>query len=171
MGRRRTPRWLRGLWLGEHGGALAELTIMIPFLVLMLAAVTELGRFFQTYTALSKSTRAASRYLSNVSYEEPYIGRAKNIAYCGKLDCEGAQPVVKGLEPADVVVEVGFPEGGGGIPETVKVGIQNYSFQPIFDIGALLHSETFSLSLPVLPSTTMRYMWTEAAAATDAAGG
>lgn len=167
-------RWLRRLWRDENGGTLAELAILVPFLIVMLAAVTELGRFFQTYTTLSKSTRAASRYLSNQAYEGPEgqsSNRARNIAYCGKLDCAGTDPVVKNLEPENVVIEVVYPptEGGGetGIPETVKVSIQNFTFQPLFDVGALLNSETFSLALPVRPSTTMHYMWTEPAGAEE----
>lgn len=171
MDRRPSPKWLRQLWRSERGGALAELAIMIPFLVIMLAAVAELGRFFQTYTTLSKATRASSRYLSNRAFEGtegPSAVVAKNIAYCGKTDCTDADPIVTGLEMEDVVVEVAYPDPDEtGIPETVKVSIQNYTFQPIFDIGALLHSDTFSLALPVRPSTTMRYMWTEVVAAEE----
>ena len=48
----------------EKGGTLAELAILVPFLIIMAASVSELGRLFQTYTTLSKSTRAAARYLS-----------------------------------------------------------------------------------------------------------
>src|SRR5688572_7785973 len=73
----------------EKGGTLAELAILVPFLVVMMAAVTELGRLFQTYTSLSKSTRAAARYLSNNAYDDAQIAAAKNIAVCGKKSCAG----------------------------------------------------------------------------------
>jgi Flp pilus assembly protein TadG len=56
----RIRQWFRK----EDGGALAEFAIMV-FLVLMLAGVSEFGRYFQNYTTLAKATRNASRYLSN----------------------------------------------------------------------------------------------------------
>lgn len=159
---------LRRLTRDEAGGAIAELAILVPFLVVMLAAVAELGRFFQSYTTLSKSTRAASRYLSNHSYEDKFITRAKNIAYCGQITCAGADPVVTGLEFADVEVSASFAtEPPSGNPETVTVNINNYSFTPIFDIGALLHSEAFTLALPIRPSTTMYYMLSDSGGAEE----
>src|SRR5215212_7495271 len=98
----------------ERGGALAELAILVPFLVIMVATVTELGRLFQTYTALSKSTRAAARYISNQAYDDAQIARAKNVAVCGKVDCTGVDPIVPGLSTDKVVVTPEFQAGGGG---------------------------------------------------------
>jgi Flp pilus assembly protein TadG len=153
----------RNLAENESGGTIAELAILIPFLIVMVGAVAELGRFFQTYSTLSKSTRAAARYMSRVAYDAESETRAKNIAVCGKLDCTGVNPVASGLTPTNVAVNVEFPPGGAGTPITVSVSIQNYTFQPLFNLGALLGNSTFSLALPVKPSTTMYYMWTEPA--------
>src|SRR5690349_20418118 len=94
----------------ESGAALAELAIMIPFLVAMLAAVTELGRLFQTYTDLSKATRVAARNISNVAYTTQNINTTKNVAVCGKTDCTGLDPVVPGLTADNVVVTPEYPE-------------------------------------------------------------
>ena len=52
----------------DKGAAMAELAILVPFLILLVAAISEFGRYFQQYTALAKSTRAAARYLSNHTY-------------------------------------------------------------------------------------------------------
>ena len=151
----------------EKGGALAELAILIPFLVVMVAAVTEIGRLFQTYTALSKSTRAAARYLSNQAYDEVHIDFAKNVAVCGKVDCTDTAPVVPGLAPENVLVDAEFqPGGGGGNPLRVTVSIQNYSFQPIFNLGALIGNNRF-MTLPASGSTTMYYMWVDPAGAEE----
>jgi len=146
----------------ERGGALAELAIMVPFLAIMLAGVTEFGRFFQTYTTLAKATRTASRYLSNHSFVDAEKNKAKNLVVCGKLTCAGGDELVSGLTTANVCIE----STGAVNPETVTVSIPRtaggcgtpYTYQPIFDIGALLNSETFTLDLPVSPSTTMYYM-------------
>ena len=149
----------------ERGGALAELAILIPFLVVMLAVVTELGRLFQTYTALSKSTRAAARYLSNNAYDNDHITKAKNVAVCGQTDCTDVDPVVSGLTADNISVEpdAEFKEGGAGNPKTVTIAVQNYSFQPIFNLGALVGKTNF-MTLPASGSTTMYYMWVDTVA-------
>jgi len=150
----------------EKGGALAELAILVPFLVVMLAAVTELGRLFQTYTALSKSTRAAARYISNHAYDDDQIAAGKKVAVCGKVDCTDTDPFVPGLTTDNVVVTPEFQAGGGGNPIRVTVSIQNYTFQPIFNLGALINNTRF-MSLPASGSTTMYYMWVDPAGVKD----
>lgn len=149
----------------ESGGALAELAILVPFLIIMMGAVTELGRLFQTYTSLSKSTRAAARYLSNNSYEELYINRAKQIALCGKIACTGGDEVASGLTVDNIEVKAN-PEGGAGNPTSVTLSIKDYTFQPLFNLPALLNVER-SFSFPVTPSTTMYYMWIDPAGAEE----
>ena len=146
----------------ESGGALAELAILIPFLIVMVAAVTELGRLFQTYTALSKSTIAAARYLSKNAYDNDQIAKAKNVAVCGKPDCTDVAPVVPNLAPENIVVTPEFQAGGGGNPITVTISVTNYNFQPIFNLGALIGNTRFT-TLPASGSTTMYYMWTDPA--------
>ena len=149
----------------ERGGALAELAILVPALIIMMAAVTELGRLFQTYTSLSKSTRAAARYLSNNAYEELYINRAKQIALCGKIACAGGDEVAKGLTVENIDVRAN-PEGGAGNPTSVTLSIKDYSFQPLFNLPAMLNVER-SFSFSVAPSTTMYYMWIDPAGAEE----
>jgi Flp pilus assembly protein TadG len=147
----------------ERGGTIAELAILVPFLIVMIAAVSELGRLFQTYNTLSKSTRAAARYLSNNAYDDAQIARAKNIAVCGKTDCTDVEPAAKGLTVDNIVVTPQFQEGGGGgNPITVTLSINNYNFQPLFNLGALLQVDRFT-NLPIGSSTTMYYMWVDPA--------
>ncbi len=164
MKRLRILNRARHLAENETGGTLAELAILIPFLIVMVAAVAELGRYFQTYATLSKSTRAAARYMSRVAYEgDPTKELVKKVAVCGKPDCAGVNPVAPLLTEANIAVTTEDAPGGEGNPITVTVSIQNYNFQPLFNLGALLGNNTFSLALPIKPSTTMYYMWTEPA--------
>src|ERR1044072_3391147 len=88
-------RHLKQLIRSENGGALAELAIMVPILVLMLAAVSEIGRFFQPCPALAKATRSSARYLSNHSINAAEVDRAANLVVCGKLTCAGGDEIVK----------------------------------------------------------------------------
>lgn len=148
---------LHRFFKNERGGTIAELAILIPFLAVMLGAVTEIGRFFQTYTAVSKSTRTAARYLSNHAFTVDEQNKAKNLVVCGKLTaCAESERFVKNLAAENVCIEsVGNPveivtvriprEGDCGAPVMYK---------PIFDIGALLHN-SFSMEFPISPGTTM----------------
>lgn len=149
----------------ETGGALAELAILVPFLVVMLATVTELGRLFQTYTDLSKATRVAARYISNVAYDNTQIAKAKNVAVCGQIDCTGFAPVVPNLTTANVSVTPEYPACNCGNPVRVTVSIVDYNFQPIFNLGALIGNNRL-MALPASGSTTMYYMWVDPAGAT-----
>jgi Flp pilus assembly protein TadG len=157
LGLIRRTRCLAG---DESGGTLAELAILVPFLVVMVAAVAELGRFFQTYSTLCKTTRASARYISKVAYTTDNIKLAKNIAVCGKTDCTGSNPVVTGLKDTNIDITAEIP-GGEVNPTRVTVNITGYSFKPLFNIGAFLNNPNLSLALPMNSSTTMYYMWTE----------
>ena len=143
----------------ERGGTLAELAILIPFLAVMLAAVSEIGRFFQTYTTVSKSTRTAARYLSNHAITVDEQNKAKNLVVCGKVTaCALSERFVRNLAAENVCIET-----TGNPVEIVTVRIPRDAegacgapvpYRPIFDIGALLHN-SFSMEFPIAPSTTM----------------
>ncbi len=159
-----TSQKLRRFARSEEGGTLAELAILVPFLAIMLAGVSEFGRYFQTYTTLSKSTRTAARYLSNHPYTDSANGSvARNLVVCGKTVCAGGDELVSGITQANVCIEytpaaappeivtVSIPRTGGGCGSP-------YTYQPIFDLGGLLNDNTFTLALPISPSNTMYYM-------------
>lgn len=169
MGRpRKIVSKLRNLVPSENGGALAELAIMVPFLVIMLAGVSEFGRFFQTYTTLSKATRSAARYLSghNVT-DSTEINRATNLVVCGKLVCSGGDELATGISASNVCLEstgtpvttvtVRIPRTDGDCNPMANAPANpvHYDYQPIFNIGALIGSNTFTLTLPISPGTTM----------------
>ena len=150
----------------ERGSTLAELAILVPFLIIMAASVAELGRLFQSYTSLSKSTRAAARYLSAKTYADN-IQPARNIALCGKTDCTGTEPVVKGLQISNIVVDPEWKNGvAGGTLTRVTVRVEGYNFQPMFNLAGMLNMEEYA-SLPVRPSTTMYYMLTNTTSASE----
>jgi Flp pilus assembly pilin Flp len=167
----RVTKTIRRLLRREDGGALAELAILVPFLAVMLAAVCEVGRFFQNYTTLAKATRTASRYLSNHEINTTEVGRTRDLAYCGKLVCGVGDPaLVNGLQTKNICIETtGSPKVTS---VTVRIARESspcnpvagspegapYVFKPIFDIGALLNNPSISMALPIAPSTTMYYM-------------
>jgi len=159
---------LRRFVRNENGGAIAELAIMVPFLVIMLAAVTEVGRFFQTYTTLAKATRSSARYLSNHSINAAELDRAANLVVCGKLTCAGGDEIVKGIrggaaiakenvciETTATTVTVRLPRTADCNPVAGAPTGSPYNYQPLFDLGALLGVPSFTLGPTLSPRTTM----------------
>jgi len=161
---------IKNLLRREDGGALAELAILIPFLMVMLGAVCEFGRYFQNYNTVAKATRTASRYLSNHPLTSGEIGKGQNLVVCGKLACGPSdRPLIPGLSASNVCVETtGSPKV---LTVTVRIprdttpcspapgagGATPLTYVPIFDVGALLGTG-LSLNLPIAPGTTMYYM-------------
>jgi Flp pilus assembly protein TadG len=168
-------RKVRVIMRDESGGTLAEMALTVPLLIILLAGVAEIGRYFQNYTTMVKSTRAAARYLSNHKYNNLEVSRAKNLAVCGQLtSCSEAQRLVKGAAPENICIRTTLVPASTQI-ETVTVSIPRdptmtcdgdttavkLVYQPIFDVAGLLGligNDTFSLSYPIAPSTTMRYI-------------
>lgn len=147
----RVLRRLRRFRACEAGTQLAELAIVLPILLVLFGATAEFGRFFYTYTTLAKATRAGARYLT--ASNQVTDDDAKRLVVSGTTD-DGASPILSGLSTGNVLIS---REGPTGFPETVKVEISGYQYEPIFDLGRLM-GRSFSLSVDVKPSTTMRYI-------------
>lgn len=154
----RTRLRLKRLMRSERGVQLAELAIVLPLMLILFAATAEFGRFFYEYATLSKAARAGSRYLATASVDTAEDTVAKNIIVYGNREGTGS-PVIKGLTTANIqITRVG---GTPTLPETVKVQITGYKYQPIFDLGALTKNSSLSLNVDVKPSVTMRYLLTQ----------
>lgn len=148
---------LRRLSTDERGTQLVELAIVLPILLVMFGAVAEFGRFFYTYQTLAKATRAGTRFLTNEPANGASDERARNLVVYGNTEGEG-EPVVAGLSASHVrVVRTG---GTAVLPERVTVRIENFRYQPIFDLGGMIGRGSLSLAINVSPSTTMRFLST-----------
>jgi TadE-like protein len=157
---RNRRRYLRFLQLhrftrDESGVQLVEAAIVIPIFLILFAATAEFGRFFYEYTTLAKATRVGSRYMSTNLLSTDEKNAAKNMVVYGSPTATDT-PVLPGLEPNHVVIT---PNAGSGVvPDTVKVEIVGYTYEPIFDLGLLTGIEGLSLNIDVSPSVTMRYL-------------
>ena len=147
----RVLRRLRLFRTCEAGTQLAELAVVLPMLLVLFGATAEFGRFFYTYNTLAKSTRAGARYLtaSNKATDD----MAKSLVVNGTME-DGVSPILTGLSTGNVNIT---REGPTCCPQTVTVEISGYQYEPIFDLGKLM-GKSFSLSVEVKPSTTMRYI-------------
>jgi len=163
---------LRTLIRSERGGALAELAIMVPFLAVMLAIVTEVGRYYQTYTTLAKSTRSSARYLSNHSLTTGEVARAVNLVVCGKLACSGGDELVKGVGSGPAISAANVCIERNTVDSTITVRIPRtndcnrvlnvnapagnpYTYQTLFNLGTLMGIPSFNFQLPISPRVTM----------------
>ncbi len=160
-------RIARRFWRSERGTQFVELAIVLPVMVVLFAGVAEFGRFFYTYTTLAKATRAGARYISNQPYDctlsSPSPDRCsetKNLVVYGKTNAVTTgrnqdSPILSGLDTSNV--EITTPDGKvcDTQPNTVKIRIINYNYQPIF-LKAVWGST--STTIPASPSTTMRYL-------------
>jgi Flp pilus assembly protein TadG len=147
-------RRLRRFDRGERGTQLVELAIVLPIFVLLFAATAEFGRFFYTYTTLAKATRTGARYLMS----QPAVlmdENAKRLVVCGNPNaCADADAVVPGLKVGQVKID--RAGGAPGFPATINVRIENFYYQPIFDLGKLTGKASLSLKIQVKPSTMMQ---------------
>ena len=149
-----TRRSLRAFARCERGTQLVELAIVLPLILMLFAATAEFGRFFYTYTTLSKATRSAARYITTgVKEGVAADDKATNLAVYGNAAGEG-DPLVYGLSPGHISIT---RTGSLWAPERVTVRVEGYTYQPIFDIGKFVGNDSLSLNIDVSPSTTMRF--------------
>ena len=147
-------RRLRRFARKERGTQLVELAIVLPIFVLLFAATAEFGRFFYTYTTLSKATRSAARYITTgVKEGAAADDKATNLAVYGNAAGTG-DPLVYGLGSQHISIT---RTGSTWAPERVTVRVEGYTYQPIFDIGKFVGNDSLSLNIDVSPSTTMRF--------------
>ena len=142
----------------ESGIHFVEVAIVLPIFFMLFAATAEFGRYFYEYTTLAKATRVGARYLITAQVKASEDAAAKNIVVYGNPAGTGS-PILTGLNTSNVVIE---RQGGVPVlPETVRVQIQGFRHQPIFDLGLLTNNSPLSLDIDVKPSVTMRYLLTQ----------
>jgi len=144
----------------ERGTQLIELAIVLPILILLVAATAEFGRYLYEYTTLAKATRVGARYLATAAVKPTEDTKAKNIVVFGNLAGTGT-PILTGLTTSNITIT----RSGGvlTLPETVTLQITGFKHQPIFDWGKLTKSSSLSMNIDIKPSATMRYLLTQPA--------
>ena len=162
---------LRRFARSERGTQLVELALVMPVLMAFFVATAEFGRYFYSYSTLSKATRAGARYLATTPVKTPGAqgspnggtnaaedARAKRLVVYGDPNAsDGSKPVVPGLTVSNVeLVRTGKPT----VPDTVTVRIVNYKYTPLLNLGNFANGLKWA-SVPVKPSTTMRFLLTQ----------
>jgi Flp pilus assembly protein TadG len=124
---------------GQSGLAVVEFAIILPFIVLVALAVTELGRGLYQYNTLTKAVRDGSRYLADVAYDTlgtvdiaPHVTDVQNLVVYGDID-GGSTPLLPGLSTSDVsVTAVAVTLPSGGVTTNHVEVTADFNFVPLF---------------------------------------
>jgi Flp pilus assembly protein TadG len=126
------------------GVAIVEFALVLPFLFVLMAMTTELGRSIYEYGVLVKSVRDAARYLS-VQTPNTHIDQARNLVVYGNPAGTGT-PLARGLTTALVPDPTWQTAGTAPVINTVTVQVSGYTFAPMLSsvFGVAFPTFTFS---------------------------
>ena len=129
----------------QAGTAALELAIALPVLLLLLVATAEVGRLLSQYDTLTKSVRAAARFLASnalggttgVVLITPQVqAQTQNLVVTGNINGSGSA-ILPGLVAANVTVTA---------VDSTHVSVSAaYPYQPL--LGATL--PTFGIGSPI----------------------
>ncbi|MEZ9974778.1 hypothetical protein BCS96_02335 [Vibrio breoganii] len=135
----------------KRGLAALEMIFVLPILILMLAALFEIGRMFIHYTTLNKSLQSGVRAalvevygterLSDVATDD-YI---QTIVVYGS-SISGADTILPGLSKSDVSIDK-------SVDDYLSVSA-SYDYTPVFSSSMPISGEPFSVTMTA--SSTMR---------------
>lgn len=113
----------------QHGSALVEFALLLPFLLVLSFMTVELGRAVQRYNSTAKVVRDAVRYLS-MQTPGTHTTEARNLIVYGNVAGTGAL-----LDPALTTANVPTPTwqtaGSSPLINTVTVRVTGYTFTPM----------------------------------------
>ncbi len=127
----------------QHGVALVEFALVLPFLLILSLITTELGRAVYRYNSTAKVVRDAVRYLS-MQTPGTHVVEARNLIVYGNVDGTGDP-----LDPALTATNVAAPSwqiaGSAPLINTVTVRVSGYQFRPMVGpmFGATFTTITF----------------------------
>lgn len=140
----------------QQGLAAIELTLILPFILLLIFSTAEFGRLLYQYNALNKSIRDAARYVSNyarpgdtgvLEITDDVKQRAKNLILYGFIVT--GTPLLPNLSADDINISDNEP--------FITVSV-NYPWQPIFSdtLSTFGFGNDINLSFPLVATYTMR---------------
>jgi len=122
----------------QRGNVLIEFALSSTLLVFLLLGTFQFGYAFYQYNSLVNAVRSGVRYASmakisnqgNGTLSADYIDSIrKTVVYGSPVATQEDTPVVRGLAPSDVEVEVGFD--GKFVPQIVTVRVTRFTVDAI----------------------------------------
>ncbi len=130
----------------ERGSTLAEFSIAALVFLIALFGVLEVARMLWTYNALADGVRLAARW---AALNPPgAVGTVQNLVIYGKVNPNGASPIVHGLNTNHI--QVAYSGDFGVHLGTVTVSLVNFQFQFLtlpHELGTSLTFPTYRVTL------------------------
>ncbi|MGZ5200070.1 MAG: TadE/TadG family type IV pilus assembly protein [Telluria sp.] len=128
----------------QQGVALVEFALVLPLLLVLTLAATELGRAVYRYNTTAKAVRDAVRYLA-AQTPGTHTVEARNLIVYGNTAGTGA-PLDDGLTAANVAAPTWQTAGSNPLINTVTVRVTGYRFRPMVAnmVGTAFATITFS---------------------------
>ena len=121
MNRHRTQR--------RRGNALIEFALAFSLAFLLMAGTFQFGYAFFVYNQLQNAVRSGARYAALRSYDSStatpsaaFLTAVQNMTVYGAPE-GGSKPVVSGLSPDAVGVQVTFSDG---VPSVMRVAVNSF---------------------------------------------
>ncbi len=135
---------------GRSGNVLIEFGLAFPLLFVLLSGMYQFGYAFFIYNELQSAVRTGARFASTADFDagnggSGFRSKVQNVVVYG-TPTAGTTPLVRGLTPSKV--NVTWTTDGAGIPQTVTVAINNFSFYAVFR----------TVTLPNKPRATFIYL-------------
>lgn len=129
----------------ETGAAMVEMTLLLPFLIVLMLGIFEFGRFLYQYQQVVNGVRDAARWAARVDdpYNDPDLTRARNLATRGDIDGAAGTERVSGWLPGQVTVtetvidnSANTYRGGATISVVTVSTTWSYNDMGMFDVLA-----------------------------------
>ena len=153
-----TQQRVRRFLKKERGTQILELAIVLPVMMVLLAAVGEFGRFFYTYSALDNAVRAGARHACKWERNASWtFGETSRMVVYGDYSDTSNGPILPGLTTNNVVVQANGPSVNN--IDSVTVKIVNYQYTPLFDLGKMTGIPSLTLNIDMNASATMHQLY------------
>lgn len=122
----------------RRGSVMVELALSIIALILLGAGAFQFGYVFWARKELQAAVAAGARFASHLEYagssdecaQRGFDPARKYVVYGDPAGPEGSVPVVPGLQPSHVAVEV--IRDGRGMPQYLTISIRDYDLESVF---------------------------------------
>jgi hypothetical protein len=148
----------RNLCGSERGSQVLEAAVVLPIMLVLLAATAEFGRFFYTYSTLTNAVRAGARHACKWQHDASWtLPETQRMVVYGDFSDTSKGAILPGLTEANVAVVANGASANN--VQSVTVKIVNYKYQPLFDLGALTKIPSLSLKVDMNASATMKQLF------------
>ncbi len=120
-----------------RGQSLVEMAIMAPILIIVLAAIVDMGRAIDVFISITNAAREGARY-GSLHPTDP-----STIAYRTLNEANGSGVIITGTTLTPANVSVTYPAGGAYVGNPIRVTV--YCDMPLY-FGGLIGLTTLRLA-------------------------